>query len=99
MRVNKIGNCTPHKKLSPVAKGAMIAGGVTTAWAGAGALVMNQVAKSGGLTFKQFIRQTPFKNTKMYAACLAAALTIYTLIGAGIGKIVQTANNKKNSKD
>ena len=85
-------NVQQNKKMSPVKKGALIAGGLKVATETIGT----------GILLKKWGKDTFVKEAKSmcgsmgkYASLIALGLALWTAVGAGIGKIVEVSKNKK----
>ena len=83
------------KKMSPVKKGALIAGGIAS---GLQAFSVGMAIKLGGRD--EFVKTISkyYGGKGKYAAACAVGIAVYAAIGAGIGKIVEICKNKKAQK-
>lgn len=88
-------NVQQPKKMSPVKKGALIAGGIAS---GLQAFGVGMAIKLDGKD--EFVKAISkhYGGKGKYAAACALGIGVYALAGAGIGKIVENCKNKKAQK-
>lgn len=88
-------NVQQNKKMSPVKKGALIAGGIAS---GLQAFGLSMAIKLNGKD--EFVKaiSEDFGGKGKCVATYALGIAVYAALGAGIGKIVEICKNKKAQK-
>lgn len=86
---------TGKKKMDPVKKGALIAGGISIAGDGMSTMLASRVAKQHVTK----VMKSAYGSMGKCAAIAAAGIALDVAIGAGIGKLVKNRQEKKAAKE